>query len=262
MKLLITQCPSFSVLCPFFYCFLTPKVELLESICGQLADGNRRLLIQAPSGSGKTLLCVKLLAGFVADKLKARSHFASAPTADESDGWAVLLLTHSAALAEQTAEEVAVELESRVGTKVASGLMDGGGCPPEHGFAVHVQGCSDVRVHVMTIDGLVDVVRSHTAAGLGGMRYRHVVVDKGHEVFSYQPHPWLVGQHKCEDPSQVRTVLDSVLSAPQTATLVVFHDKSYQHVGVKRPAPVWPERCQESTAPLPIVRNPGPVRDV
>ena len=51
------------------------------------------------------------------------------------------------------------------------------------------------------------------------------------------------------------------MTNPSTALVVVFHDRSYQHIGVGRPAPEWPENCLHSSELLPIVRNPGPVRD-
>jgi len=118
---------------------IPPQGKLLQSITTQMAKGRRRLLIQAPSGSGKTLVCVKLVVGLAADELETRSgdaFFGPADVSADNDydddgGWAVLLLTHSTALVEQTAEEVVVELESRTGFAVTRGPVGvAGGCPP------------------------------------------------------------------------------------------------------------------------------------
>jgi superfamily II DNA or RNA helicase len=228
-----------------------------------MKKGRRRMLIQAPSGSGKTLLCVKLAVDWAEDEREERGGgaFFGPAQSDDVGSWAVLLLTHSAALAEQTAEEVAVEMSTRSNAKSTWSPMEGA-CPAGHGYVAHVAESPKVQVHVMTIDGLTDFVRSSASAGRGGeLQYHHVVVDEGHEVFSYQPHAWLVGQHRFRDPGRVRDALNGLLADPSTARLVVFHDKSYQHIGAARPDPVWPHGCIESRVPLPIVRNPGPVRD-
>jgi leucine-rich repeat protein SHOC2 len=244
------------------HCTQLTQGKLLQRIKAKRASGHLRLLIQAPSGSGKTLVCVKLVAELAADELEQHNDddfFAPAPAADD---WAVLLLTHSAALAQQTAEEVAVELETRTGVAVKGSPVGVEACPAGHGIAVHVTGSPEVQVHIMTIDGLIDAVDAAAGKRETGLRYRHAVVDEGHEVFSYQPYAWLVGQHRYKNPRDVLDVLDRVLTEPPTAaSVVVFHDKSYQHVCAGRPTLVWPDEYIETRIPLPIVRNPGSVRD-
>jgi hypothetical protein len=223
----------------------------LDAITTQVAKGQRRLLIQAPPGSGKTLMCVKF-AVWLANPGEEEG-IANGRTA-------VLLLTYSTHLVNRMAEEVAVELASRTGDAVTRSPISVAGCPAEHGIAVLVTGFPDMQVHVMTIDGLVDAVRSEaTSARPGaGLRYRHAVVDEGHVVFSYQSHTWIAGQHRCKNPGEVREVLDGVLINPLTATVVVFHDNDYQ-IAVAAQLPAGMVELKES---LPMVRNPGLVRDM
>ena len=220
------------------------------------------MVIQAPSGSGKTLLCVVRWAKAALEKRNGESAFKS----NDNGRWAVLLLTHSAALAEQTADEVAVEMSSETRCEVVprqSFMVEGGGLAG-HGYVMYVPEYPEVQVHVMTVDELVDIVRSEEFAGRRSeLQFRHAVVDEGHEVFSYQPHAWLDGQHRCSDPGEVREVLERALADPSVARVVIFHDKAYQHIGAARPDPVWPDRCVATNEGnfLPVVRNPGPVRD-
>eukprot|EP00037_Helgoeca_nana_P030433 m.375911 g.375911 ORF g.375911 m.375911 type:complete len:907 (+) comp28188_c3_seq3:1151-3871(+) len=218
----------------------------------------KRMLIQAPSGSGKTVLCVKVVAELLAEKVATQTSPLFPAPAPGPGEEVVLLLGHSVALVQQMTAELVAELEHRTGVTVQREPLDG--CPVGHGVLVHVVGCPKVAVHVLTVDELVDADRNHAATYLGAvepLKYAAAVVDEGHLVFSHQPYAWLDGQHRCK-ASEVRWVLERRL-AVAGAAVVVFHDTSYQHVAAEPPE--YPERCFRSIVPLPIVRNPGPVRD-
>jgi leucine-rich repeat protein SHOC2 len=59
-----------------------------------------------------------------------------------------------------------------------------------------------------------------------------------------------------------RTHVTNAHAKPGMSNVVVFHDPSYQHAGtVKPPFDTFSTKLAENTWELPIVRNPGPVRD-
>ena len=223
-------------------------------------QGSRRL-VQAPSGSGKTVICVKLAAQFLdeAARLAELSKTFRAST-ESHKAPALLLLAHSEVLATQIAKELRSDLETSCpGSRpnlspIAAGVhqitldsSDDGAC-----------------VQIAAIDAFVDLVggvaqkNPEWTASRG--RYTAVLVDEGHLVFGAQPDPELHGQHRfADDASKIREVLDHTLTAG--AAMVVFHDENYQRVGGGAGVP-YPTGCAKYTAALPIVRNPGSVRDL
>jgi hypothetical protein len=199
--------------------------ELIDTITeGYKLGIVRRRLIQAPSGSGKTIVCTRLVTRFIVDRWKAHSGKFFAATVPTNA--TAVLITHSVALVEESADAVAASLLRSTGFDACRKPMRE--CPlPGHGVAVHVAGCPELQVHVMTIDGFIKTVRARAASDT--LLYNLAVVDEGHLVFSYQPHGWLDGQHECLDESEVREVLESVLvGQDSTATVVVVHDRDYQ----------------------------------
>ena len=228
-------------------------------------DGKRRFGIQAPSGSGKSLLCVKLAAKLVTDKLVSIIHpgcFKEEAPARPEASLNVLLLSHSVAMVRVTRDELMVDLGQRVniglGMDVCFEAL--GDVAAGHGYRVHTMSQRYIEIHVMTIDGLVErQLRKPSRQEHRRPKYDVAVVDEGHHVFSHQKYKWLDGQHNV-DAAQVRDVLEAVLNNPHgTAAVVFFHDTRYQLISAQ---PVYPLNCEMTTQPLPIVRNPGPVRDL
>ena len=240
------------------------------------AEGSR-LLVQAPSGSGKTVICVKVGAQFL---VEAARKFDSAellrrglrlprpaPPPMPAAGM-LLLLTHSTFLAEKMAIDLCVDLEvSCPGSwpkrqAITDGVFD----------VLLDSSADDAVVRVASIDGLVESIGRPAdpsfADPYAGPKYNAVVVDEGHVVFSYQPEAHLHGQHHFVDPSKVRDLLEHTLKPG--APVVTFHDENYQLVGrhgsgvlpdaaVRMPYPVG---STPWALPLPIVRNTGAVRDI
>jgi hypothetical protein len=137
--------------------------ELLDNITESIKLGNasRRFLIQAPSGSGKTIVCTRLVARFIVDRLTAQSgKFFTTPTLTNATA---VLITHSVALVEESAHELAASLTRSTGFDTCSEPMRE--CPlPGHGVAVYVAGRPELQVHVMTIDGFIKTVRARAAS--------------------------------------------------------------------------------------------------
>lgn len=244
------------------------------------------VLVRAPSGSGKTVLCVKLALRFLLDQLldaDFQSNLVPAPEVDGPVGVVgeikvMLLLVHSQALLHSIIADVqhdarAMDLHLR---------YEPGDHYGAHSFRIHTEAGREAGVvSVMTVDMLVTAVTpTETPAGVAQMPllrpqelapehntllFDKIVVDEGHWVFSYQCHEHLVGQHTYKDPIEVGRALQKTMR--QYCKTIVFHDRSCgsaadsnpQHSG---PAPVYPSWCQELLTDLPIVRNPGPVRDV
>lgn len=186
----------------------------------------------------------------------------------------MLLLVHNEVLCAEVASKVQAELREASDSPLETMLE------PEIRAPVHaaipamepsitvralapVSGASAgmvVEVVVMTVDAFVD--------GSVGT-FCSAVVDEGHVCFGYQPELSLHGQHACADVEGELLVLFECALAPAAATpgfsvpIIIFHDQSYQLVGSGGSiAPTYPKGCTKKMAPLPIVRNPGVVRDV
>jgi hypothetical protein len=243
------------------------------------AGRNAHVLIQAPSGSGKTLLCTKLAERFIVERVKVQQkrtqvQLAKAVGGDGGDGSAssvdagakpnrMLLLTHSAVLVNKTAADIAAALgagEVMVTTDPAPITNESAAAQPTC-ICIQSTAVSTIHVLIMTADAFGDAARSEEGVG----SFCFAVVDEGHICFGYQPVSTLDGQHQCSNPADFCSIFESAL-APSAATphstvpVIIFHDDSYQLVGTV--PPMYPVSCKPCVKPLPIVRNPGPVRDV
>eukprot|EP00729_Bicosta_minor_P005073 gene5073-5836_t len=226
------------------------------------AGRTARWLVEAPSGSGKTVLCIQLAARFVRGRLllaKSRQRMAAAAGGggDGSSGGEdgstkshaaerMLVLVHSKVLCAEVATKIQEELRIEDGSSggAFATTLDPKPNIPSHPGIPMMESCIKVaaatgavlaEVLVMTADAFVDAAHRGTAA-FGGT-FSAAVVDEGHVCFGYQPNPLIDGQHRCKDPAV-----------------------SYQRVhGVD---PVYPSGCKVKKAPLEIVRIAGHVRDV
>ena len=153
-------------------------------------DKNRRWLIDAPSGSGKTFVAVRLVCEFV--RYPGRFGLTGG----------VLLCSHSKRLQKKTVEEVQ-EYMKEVGHEVAVEEV------AAH-FSTVTSTSTGVVLVVATIDALLVMSRSEgtdvergggsssTGSGdkdVGALRFGVAVVDEGQHVFSRQPAAHLEGQH-------------------------------------------------------------------
>lgn len=243
---------------------LTPaQGALLKHICsklGSIPNCAGRFLIEAPGGSGKTLLCVKLALHLVIDAQNSRDNtfFGS-----EDVSGAVLVICHSTAMVHELTDAFEAELVQPVQRVALTPLS------VDTGFAIFSERIPNIQVHIMMIDALVDATQN-VPLGVergGGVStpwdggYSAAVVDEGHLTFSYQPHDWLDGQHRFPDSTNVRELLDRVLRNGANSAVVIFHDTSHQLTGLHQKSPQYPMGCERAQVPLPVVRNPGPVRD-
>jgi Ran GTPase-activating protein (RanGAP) involved in mRNA processing and transport len=217
-------------------------------------SGDRRFSIQAPPGSGKTLLWLHLAILFVHGRLKLETRSTKR----------FLMLTHDPALANTFASIVAAETEQVL--EVAPVRIDP---PPVPGAVVLVWGDArghSTEVHVCSVDAFVQwqtgiqhpYVRQECPPRLqSAPLYCSVAVDEGHRVFSYQPHAHITGQHNLRTIDHVRQILHH--ASDPDCQLVFFHDKDYQSIG----SPIAdPDDCSALIAGLTIVRCPGAARDL
>ena len=219
-------------------------------------------LIEAPAGSGKTLIAVKL----VADNLRA-----SLETGSDSPA---LLLAHTRGLQKHLLCELKDELLSNApeAEELRPGLV-----------ALRMDG---LVAFVATVDALAVECAGETAqteaevaAALRayGGEVRGVglaVVDEGHHVFARQPNAALSGQTRFADAARVRQVL-AVCLAPKHK-LLIFHDHLYQRDGALPSYPPYipPDATGEQKLALlrqlkrhprfltTVVRLPAAARDV
>jgi len=241
------------------------QAELFDHIIARLnrSTHGERLLIEAPSGSGKTVLCVKIAANFLLESINATSNKyfpAIAPRVPD----ALLLLSHSAALVQHTVEELKSDVEYCIGPDAKVQCLALQGClDGQPGCRLYLDHRPEIQVHVMTIDSLSRLVDEPDAARVAGveMQYSRVVVDEGHLVFSYEPQSRVEGQHRYTDATKVAELVVRVLNDVDKAAIVIFHDTAYKNFH-NLPDPVYPRGSMRSEAALHIFRNPGPVRDV
>eukprot|EP00037_Helgoeca_nana_P028238 m.329935 g.329935 ORF g.329935 m.329935 type:complete len:291 (+) comp27715_c0_seq12:428-1300(+) len=203
--------------------FTQKQKEILMTIT---QSGDRRFSIQAPPGSGKTLLWLHLAILFVHGRLKLETRSTKR----------FLMLTHDPALANTFASIVAAETEQVL--EVAPVRIDP---PPVPGAVVLVW--DDARghsteVHVCSVDAFVQwqtgiqhpYVRQECPPRLqSAPLYCSVAVNEGHRVFSYQPHAHITGQHNLRTIDHVRQILHH--ASDPGCQLVFFHDKDYQSIG-------------------------------
>ena len=74
------------------------------------SGGNARRLVEAPSGSGKTVLCIMLAARFVQEHVRAQKSRTAAGAAEVSGHERMLLLVHNEILCAEVANKVQAEL--------------------------------------------------------------------------------------------------------------------------------------------------------
>ena len=211
-----------------------------------------RLLVQSPTGSGKTLLCQHLALRFLVGRL-------ASPTDTPRR---FLLLTHSAALAKVCADYI--ESVAREPLGIPLQRVDGEGGTVEF----HVsQPAPPTEISVMPVDVLVSAVTGVTEPAPEVpatdswrrdmlARFDVVVVDEGHLVFSHQPRQHLDGQHLLRNCNDLPSVVEAV-TTPH-ARITVFHDEDYQSDGVRCS---YPTEYVRVAAGLAMVRCPGSVRD-
>lgn len=248
----------------------TGQITEFAELWDYVVKSGIRVLKQAPSGSGKSTICIKLCAQFLIEQFvqkRAGRHY-SEEFGDEVEvsGRSMLLLVPSPILVEMMTLELQDDLQTR-GVWIKS---------PQQAVGEAKLELEDVRdrcgaVYIMAVDTFVTAVESNATSResvaapvvYSGESLSLVVVDEGHLVFSYQPDPTIHGQHIFEDASKVRTVLDKKLEADAKVPMVIFHDDNYQRMNkLKEDQIPYPEGCINSKASLPIVRNPGAVRDL
>ena len=229
-----------------------------------------RMLVQAPSGSGKTVICVKLAAQFLIDEcvkyesdrrldswhdLQANVRLETTPVPGVPS---LLLLTSSPVLAKLTANNLCADLAAACPGSRPTAQSIGNGV-----YDISLDAyASGAIVRAASIDGFIGSRADETTVEYSGPKFSAVVVDEGHVVFSFQADNQLHGQHQFEDASKVRDFLEQALNSKDTP-IVVFHDENYQLVGSSGAQAnlSYPLRCERVSAKLAIIRNPGPVRD-
>jgi Leucine-rich repeat (LRR) protein len=215
-------------------------------------DKNRRWLIDAPSGSGKTFVAICLVCEFV-----------RYPGRFELTG-GVLLCSHSKRLQKKTVEEVQ-EYMKEVGHEVAVEEV------AAH-FSTITSTTTGVVLVVATIDALLVMSRSEsTDVGRGGgssnagsgdkdvgaLRFSVAVVDEGQHMFSRQPMSHLEGQHTVA-AAEVRVELQRWMVKGGKSCVYVFHDPNQTYTEQA----VYPEGLTPLAPFHQIVRNPARVRDM
>jgi Leucine-rich repeat (LRR) protein/cold shock CspA family protein len=278
------------------------QIKLFETVSERISSASLsrgrpqcRLLIQAPSGSGKTLLCAKLAVDFVFQRVQKRIEAAQAEAhghtdthrhrhtdtdgtggdvggdvdgadgggANCQDACTLLLVTHSNTLSESTANDIFSELK---GVDWGIPMLR----RSNHNSLAHAdvelwsREFNDIRVRVMSVDAMTEQFGAESPKPFGMPFAAELVVDEGHVVFSHQPASWLDGQHTFKDPKHVCETVERILIPG--APVIIFRDQSYigKSIGGQLVScePVYPVGCSEVAAPLPIVRNPGAVRDL
>jgi hypothetical protein len=263
----------------------------IEAAVGQ----NARRLVDAPTGSGKTLLCTRLVARFVVQQvalLKDRASDAantSSPSASpgnmtstfpqmlgklpalgsntslslgaSSATHRMLVITPSAMLVHDMAVVVAAALhEAGTLATTTPPCVAGAALNP---IPTHVRlqplNFPTIEVCLMTMDTFIEQARLESIG-----TFASAAVDEGQVCFSYQTDPDLDGQHQCEDPSAVSLFFEKALAPAATTPqhsvpVIIFRNNSCQLSSAASPA--YPADCIETMLPLPIMRNPGPVRD-
>eukprot|EP00656_Telonema_subtile_P019579 TRINITY_DN2080_c0_g1_i10.p1 TRINITY_DN2080_c0_g1~~TRINITY_DN2080_c0_g1_i10.p1 ORF type:complete len:2132 (+),score=212.81 TRINITY_DN2080_c0_g1_i10:570-6965(+) len=192
-------------------------------------------LLQAPSGTGKSLLVVKYACDYlIRQKRAAREGGHRSPP--------LIVLTPSRPLKEHLACEICKEFDEHEvtqGAYLTSGgiqlrLRDGGGC----------------QVVLSTIDEFIEV-------GEHPVHFGTALVDEGQQVFSRQTNHSIEGQHLVA-AADVRGHLQGQIR--EQSRVFIFHDVSYQ---TTEEAPIWPEPNEEHSDFLTdVIRMPSSVRDL
>ena len=171
------------------------------------AAGQRvRRLLEAPAGSGKTLVAVKLVA----------EHLCAVDAAGQGD--AALLLVHSRSLQRHVLRELCAELLGELGREAGLEWVREGVARLElrRGAVAIVASVDDLSGELVggaaqTKEEVAAAVGAYTGAiALGSVGL--AVVDEGHHVFGRQPDARLVGlpgQRRFEHPAKTQTAGES-----------------------------------------------------
>jgi hypothetical protein len=180
-----------------------------------------RLLVQAPSGSGKTLIAIKLTSVFIADGVSVpkHDHDYNMDSFDESEDdevpavsaapMSLLLVGHSESLVHgvllpdllATLEDESDFFGAHTVDRTPSGDIE--------------VRCANAPGRVVVVCSADVLMREHER---WPKRFGDVVVDEGHVVFSYQPLVGLDGQHVATDPVQVVRALESTMRGDDGGT--------------------------------------------
>ena len=229
-----------------------------------------RGLIDAPSGTGKTFVAVRLVCEMLRHpsvmRTPANSQDGGGDTGTTQPAGDVLLCCHSRRLQRCTVQEVREYLDSTPakGTYSCTPLADGMtrvllNADTDTGEAADKDAPAAAArwLVVCTIDALL--LQTGEAAA---RKFAVAVVDEGQHVFSAQPEPRLEGQHVVPpaEVARVRERLEARLRQPAGAhRLYVFHDPNQ---ATSAAPPAYPEGLQ-SLAPFDsVIRTPKRVRDM